>query len=127
MNIEECNICGGVGTVRKIRNKEIYGKKYGNGMAFRCDVCKSHVGCHDNGKPLGILSTKEMRVLKMKCHSLFDPIWKEPPRKIKRSELYWRLSVKLGIPMKECHFGLFDMDMLNKALSVLEESGWYEK
>lgn len=121
--IKDCNICSGT-SVRSARNSEIYGREYGNGMCFICDDCGAFVGCHPDGKPLGILANKEMRELKKQCHALFDPVWKDK-KLLKRNEVYYRLSKRLGIEQKDCHFGHFDIPMLEKALEVLRVQYWY--
>lgn len=120
--VEICNICGG-DQVRKTSNSEIYGREYGNGMCFLCDDCGAFVGCHPDEKPLGILSDSEMREKKKQCHALFDPIWKS--KKLSRKDCYYRLSKKMGIDFKDCHFGHFDNEKLDKALSILNINFWY--
>lgn len=120
--IDECNICGS-NKVEFVSNKVIYGKVYGNGKAFMCMDCESFVGCHDSGKPYGILSDKPMRELRKKCHRLFDPIWKG--KMCKRGDLYKKLANVLGIRYNDCHFGMFDMEMLEKAHSILSEREWW--
>lgn len=68
-----------------------------------------------------------MREMKMKCHELFDCQWKNEKtskkRRIARKKAYGNLAVKLNIPIKECHFGYFDMDILNKAYKILKGGG----
>ena len=93
---------------------------------YYCTECGAYVGTH---KPrpkeaLGILGNKEMRDMKMKCHDLFDKKWKNEPtsrkRHIARKKAYKELSEKMQIPVEECHFGYFDIDMLNRAFELLE-------
>lgn len=120
----KCNICG-CDTVIYTSNSIIYGKEYGSGKCYYCTNCGAYVGTH---KPrpkdaLGLLATKEMREMKMKCHDLFDSVWKsketiEEQHKA-RNNAYKRLAEKLGIDVHECHFGWFDMTMLNKAYDIL--------
>lgn len=105
-------------------NKEIYGKEYGNGKCYLCRNCKASVGCHDSGKPLGVLATKEMKVLKTACHDLFDLVWKT--KKLGRSECYRRMSILLRIEQRDCHFGHFDIPMLMKSIHILLNPRWYE-
>ena len=80
---------------------------------------------HDNPELLKVNKETEMRDLKIRCHKLFDQVWKRPSSKIDRSEAYKRLSSLLGIPYEECHFGRFDKDMLLKSLSVLSNPNWH--
>lgn len=120
--IDVCNICNG-SNVRKTSNAEIYGREFGNGMCFLCDDCNSYVGCHPDGRSLGILSNYEMREKKKQCHALFDPIWKS--KKVKRGDLYETLSTLLKIEKKECHFGWFDIDLLDQSIEVMSKQFWY--
>lgn len=118
-----CNICGG--KVIYTSNAAVYGREYGSGMCYLCTECGAYVGTHEPRpkEALGILSNKEMRNMKMACHSLFDAKWKDKPNKgsnPRRKAYHW-LSERLGIPEEECHFGYFDVDMLQKAYSLLKE------
>ena len=121
----KCNLCNG--KVDYISNSRIYGREYGSGKCYYCTKCGAYVGTH---KPrpreaLGILGNEEMRNMKMKCHELFDLKWKNEPtskkRHIARKRAYKELADKLHISAKECHFGYFDMDMLNKAYERLKD------
>lgn len=121
-----CNICGG--EVIYTSNSIVYGKEYGSGKCYYCTRCGAFVGTH---KPrpteaLGILSTKEMRQMKMACHNLFDKKWKNEPtsrkRHIARSKAYKWLAGQLNISVNDCHFGFFDMDMLQRAYTILQQN-----
>lgn len=112
-----CNICGG--NVAYTTNDKIYGRKYGSGYAYLCTNCGAYVGTH---KPrpkeaLGILANAEMRTMKMKCHDIFDGLWKNREQ---RNKLYERLSKELQIPVNDCHFGYFDLNRLNEAYEILK-------
>lgn len=116
-----CNLCGG--KVIYASNSLIYGREYGSGKMYLCTKCGAYVGTH---KPrpkeaLGLLADKEMRDMKMKCHALFDEKWKnQKNRREARKKAYKELAERLGISVDECHFGYFDMDMLNKAYGILK-------
>lgn len=119
----KCNICGGA--VIFTSNSRLYGREYGSGKMYYCTQCGAYVGTH---KPrpeeaLGILGNKEMRDMKMRCHALFDTKWKNEPtsrkRHIARKNAYQWLADKLGISVDDCHFGYFNMDMLNSAYKIL--------
>ncbi|MTI49441.1 MAG: hypothetical protein FH761_16535 [Firmicutes bacterium] len=117
---KKCIYCGS--KVKLVSNSKIYGREYGNGKCYLCEGCKAYVGVHPDLKtPLGRLANKELRELKIKAHSLFDPHWKDG--NIKRHQAYKELAEKLEIPRNECHFGWFDKDMLLKAIKILER-GW---
>lgn len=112
-----CPYCGN--DVVLTSNAELYGREYGNGKCYLCRNCKASVGVHpDLVTPLGRLADKELKDLKMKCHELFDPYWKN--KKMYRHECYKILAREMGIDAKECHFGWFDKGMLLRALSILQ-------
>lgn len=117
------NICNG--DVVYISNSKIYGKEYGSGKCYYCTKCGAYVGTHKPNpkKALGILANKEMRDMKMKCHNLFDLQWKNEltskKRHIARRRAYKELADKLNISIENCHFGYFNLDMLNKVYSIL--------
>ena len=119
----KCNLCGGV--VVYASNSVIYGKEYGSGKCYLCKECGAYVGTH-RPRPteaLGLLADKEMRDMKMKCHDLFDKKWRfeknSRKRHIARRKAYAELADKLNISVNECHFGYFDINMLNKAYGIL--------
>lgn len=49
---------------------------------------------------------------------------KRKNKKKARNNSYARLAKELDIPVKECHFGWFDMDMLTKAYNTLMTWTW---
>lgn len=117
----KCSNCGS-SKVRYTTNDEIYGRIYGNGGCYLCDDCKAYVGVHNtkSKKPLGRMANKELRELKMACHKKFDPLWKNT--NFKRTDCYGYLASKLGLHLRETHFGWFDKEYLEKALSILENT-----
>lgn len=120
---EKCNLCGG--KVIYTTNARIYGKKYGSGYCYLCTLCGAYVGTHKHRpkEALGLLSNREMRVLKCKCHEIFDKQWNNRPtlqqRRAARQIAYKNLAKSLKIPVAECHFGWFDKTMLQKAYQLL--------
>ena len=125
-----CNLCGG--KVEYITNDRIYhGKKYGSGFAYLCTNCGAYTGTHVPWprQALGILADAEMRRLKMECHAIFDPLWRDEAlrqnRRDARSNAYSRLANAMQIPFKDCHFGHFDKEQLLKALGILQD--WKRK
>lgn len=118
---EKCDECGG-NHIRYTTNDEVYGKIYGNGGLYLCDDCGAYVGVRDtkNKIPLGRLASKELRQLKMECHSNFDYFWKKAG--FKRRDCYGYLAEKLDLRLRETHFGWFDREYLEKALYVLKNT-----
>lgn len=114
----KCNLCGG--KVVYVSNAKIYGRQYGSGYCYCCTSCDAYVGTHEPRpkEALGILANKQMRDWKMKCHSLFDPLWKN--KRKKRGQLYTNLALQMGIPISQCHFGYFNLEDLKRAYEILE-------
>jgi len=98
-------------------NKEIYGKNYGKSyMCYYCAGCNAYVGCHQNtDKPLGTIANKELRDLRKKAHSLFDPMWQGG--KMKRKEAYKLLEEKTGVK----HISWTDIDSCKKLINQLSK------
>jgi hypothetical protein len=118
-----CEYCGA--SVVFTSNEAVYGKKYGNGMCYKCTGCDSYVGVHSGTEiPLGRLANQEQRNLKVQCHALFDPLWKNNGP-ISRGQAYGWLADTLGIPHEECHFGWFDRITLRRCLRIFQDENWY--
>lgn len=116
-----CNLCGG--EVILVPNSFIHGDRSDDGrFCYYCKRCGAYVGTHRK-RPrdaMGILANKEMRIMKIKCHELFDRKWKDKKHKHHARDLaYTRLAKKMGIPKDECHFGYFDLEKLNQAYEIL--------
>jgi len=100
-------------------NKERYGKQYGDSyMCYWCKDCDSYVGCHQNSKkPLGSMANKELRQLRIQCHSLIDNLWKNG--KMSRKEMYRMLSDKFG---RTVHIGWSREEECREIISKLTPS-----
>lgn len=86
---------------------------------YRCPQCKAFVGCHPGtAKPLGRLADEKLRKAKMAAHASFDRLWKNGG-KMSRREAYAWLASALGIPSKQCHIGMFDLDGCERVLEVV--------
>ncbi|MBO1362066.1 hypothetical protein J2D73_19990 [Acetobacter sacchari] len=115
-----CAYCGN--DAKKIENSSsIYGGR-DYGPAWVCEPCGAWVGCHPDGKPLGRLANKELRMAKQRAHAVFDPLWK---RKMERDGLrkgharakaYKWLAGCLGIERSDCHIGMFDTAMCQRVV-----------
>ena len=119
-----CNLCGS--KVIYTSNSVVYGgREYGSGFCYLCTQCGAYVGIHKPrpNEALGLLADAKMRSLKMQCHELFDRKWRNHPqntRRLARKRAYEELAEKLDIDVSECHFGYFNLDMLNRALDILQ-------
>ena len=71
---------------------------------WKCDACGNYVGCHhktkDRTRPLGCIPTKRIKALRIRIHSVLDPIWISG--KMRRSDVYAMVSDRIG---KEYHTG----------------------
>ena len=87
---------------------------------YLCAPCDAYVGCHPNSvNPLGRLANEELRKAKMLAHRAFDPMWRDG--NLNRRTAYCWLAERLGIEEKECHIGMFDVDMCKKVIQVCKE------
>lgn len=87
---------------------------------WMCKPCEAYVGCHGNsGKPLGRLANVELRKAKIDAHAAFDSLWKS--ERMTRKQAYARLANILGIKVKKCHIGMFDVDLCRKVIQVVSE------
>lgn len=117
-----CSNCGS-DKIRYTSNAEVYsGKQYGNGYCYLCDSCGAYVGVHDtkNKLPLGRFATKELRNLKMRCHNKLDVYWKALG--FRRVDCYGYMANKLGLHLRETHFGWFDKEYLEKSIDILNHT-----
>lgn len=112
----ECPYCGE--DVEILSSKEFYGIDYGT-YVYLCRPCDAYVGTHKHSKkPLGTLAKKELRELRMKCHALIDPFWKSG--KMRRSEVYSRISKEFGLPKSKTHIGMFNEEQCRKLISYFK-------
>jgi hypothetical protein len=111
-------------------SSEVYARSYG--MIWICRGCGAYVGTHKNSKqhaPLGRLANAELRGWKNKAHAAFDPLWlrkkaKEGCSKTKaRKAGYQWLADRLGIEVKKCHIGMFDVDVCQKVVEICINRG----
>jgi hypothetical protein len=94
---------------------------------WRCLPCEAYVGCHepnkgygDGTRPLGILANATLRQLKMRVHEAFDPLWMAKAKMNRRQAYKW-LAEQMGIPVYECHIGMFTPAQCFQAIRIIEE------
>lgn len=86
-------------------------------LFYHCAPCDSYVGCHPGtDKPLGRLANAQLRAAKSAAHRAFDPIWQGG--RMPRKAAYAELAATLGIPVKECHIGMFDLAMCKRVIVI---------
>ena len=123
MELVRCDYCQSEAHLKD--SSVVYGKSYG--MIYICSsypTCDAFVGVHEKtNKPLGRLANSELREYKKRAHSYFDVRWKNTKfRKGDRSSQYKWLSEKLEISARECHIGMFDVDMCKKVIQLCNEN-----
>lgn len=120
-----CPYCGG--KARLVDSMTVYNNDYGS--MWVCEnypECNAVVGCHpDTVMPLGTLANLELREMRQKVHKLLDPRWMS--RRFGRSSTYAYLARKMGIERKDCHIGMFNIEMCKRALEVLNSEVKYAK
>lgn len=118
---EACRYCGD--TVSIVSHTILYGREYGDWpYAYLCDNprCDAYVGLHpDTDLPLGILADKRTREARKVNKAIFIEL--QQSRDWRRSEAYAWLAQRLGIPVKECHWGWFDADRAELAGAICAE------
>lgn len=87
---------------------------------YQCKPCEAYVGIHlGTRKAFGTLANKELRMLRVKTHGVFDFLWQNKILK-SRTKTYSWLSHSLNIEKKYCHIAMFDKEMCNRAISICE-------
>lgn len=106
MNIYCCQCRKGI-DANLVTGKEIYPhRKDLHRLPFwQCPTCRNYVGCHhktqDRTRPLGVISTPQMRKAKMGLHETVDRPWQSGH--LERREVYRRMAEHLGV--EEFHIG----------------------
>ena len=86
---------------------------------WACEPCGAYVGCHPGTEnPLGRLANSELRSAKVSVHAAFDPLWRSG--RMSRNAAYRWLAENLGIEVRHCHVGMFDVEMCRKAVFLCE-------
>lgn len=103
--------------------RDLWAKKF-----YQCKPCDAWCGCHppasdqgggqgDGTVPLGRLANAELRAAKQAAHAAFDPIWRSG--RMRRREAYAWLAKALGVPAKDAHIGMFDVDQCRRVVDVV--------
>ena len=116
VNCDYCGIPVPITTGREVypHRPDLYTKKF-----YKCWPCDALVGCHPGtDKPLGRLANAELRKAKIRAHAAFDYLWQSGWKR--RGSCYAWLADSLNIPQKDCHIGMFDVDLCNRVVEVCE-------
>jgi hypothetical protein len=85
---------------------------------YMCVECGRYVGCHFDGRPLGVPADAETREARMYAHAVFDPLWQGPDAVFeKRSAAYRWLARSLG--KDEVHIGEMTADEARKVRELV--------
>ena len=111
-----------------IDSKMIFGVR-SYGMIYYCHKCGAYVGVHKKtNKPLGTLANAELSKKRVETHNTFDGVWKRiaekngASKKNARSLAYAWLAKSLGIKLRDCHIGKFDLDTCQKVIRVCNDN-----
>lgn len=115
-----CPHCGGVVTAE--HNSRKYGRAFGQyPWIYMCNSCYASVGMHPNTNiALGTLANDEIRAARKACKPPFIRYCNRS--KLSRGECYAKLSRAMKLSVKECHFGLFNVEQCSEAKQIVE--GW---
>lgn len=117
-----CPYCEGIAVLRD--SAILYKVSYG--YVWLCPnwpKCDSYVGCHKKTKtPIGSLANQKLRRLRSATHKVFDPLWKKGEGgKLSRSEAYKWLAETLELSKENCHIGMFDFELCERAILACKE------
>jgi len=121
----KCPYCDG--DAELVESNVVYKPWHDYGKLWLCRHCWAYTGTHSNSKrhvPKGRLANKELREWKIKAHAAFDPLWnrkisKEGCSKSQaRKAGYKWLAEKVGVELKKCHIGIFDVDQCMKVVEI---------
>lgn len=95
-----CCTCQREVFARLTSGSEIYPRR--NDLAdipfWKCDTCGEYVGCHyktaDKYRPLGVISTREIKNARKHIHALLDPMWRSG--QVSRKNAYAYISRRVG-------------------------------
>lgn len=118
----DCPYCGK--PARRASAADVYGAdksaSFSERVFWQCQPCDAYVGTHPGtDAPLGTLANRGLRRLRVQVHALLDPLWRGSPDKRMRTVAYAFLARRLGITERNCHVGLFDEALCERALSAL--------
>ncbi|MFT8319307.1 MAG: zinc-finger-containing protein [Bacillus sp. (in: firmicutes)] len=100
-------------------SKEFYANDYKTNL-YVCSPCDAYVGTHGNTRqPLGTLANRNLREMRKRAHSLFDPLWKK--RKMSRSAAYSWMQQVMDLPPEKAHIGMFNIEQCEKLISLVKQ------
>lgn len=124
----ECPYCKQQALYSSTSNFLYHGRDYGAVYFCTCKPDGVYVGCHHKtSTPLGALCDSGTRLLRAKCHSIFEPYWKAlsanmlaKEQKAFKIQMFNNLAKLLKIEPSECNFSLFDDDLCRRTIKHIE-------
>ena len=86
------------------------------GKRFYCKTEGCSMVCWDG--PTSLPADFETRQCRLKAHAAFDELWQSG--RVKRRDMYRRLSEFMDLPGKETHIGMFDAAQCEKVVRFTE-------
>jgi len=109
-----CPECGALMSLRPSK----YGLFYG---CIYYPTCKSAHGAHPDGAPLGVPTTKEGKLARIRAHDAFDKLWNNGRKdgSMSRKAAYRWMQAALGMTKEEAHIGKFDIATCERLIAVV--------
>jgi hypothetical protein len=87
---------------------------------YCCDVkgCNGGIGCHPDGRPLGIPADSRTRRMRSKAHEVFDKLWKQDG--MTRATAYKFGRAVMGLD-KDLHIAELDFAQCKKLIKLVRE------
>ena len=87
-------------------------------LLYVCEKCGAFCGTHEGTDiPLGLPGNDLERKYRGVVHRLFDSYWKK--KGMTRDEAYTWLAGNIGMFVKDCHIGRFDVDRCKKVIKAI--------
>ncbi len=99
----DCPMCDGK---LKRRFSKRYRRHFYGCVNFFETGCNGSIGCHPDGRPLGIPTNQEGKDWRKKAHEVFDLLWKEGG--VTRKEAYYWMEHASGVGI--AHIGEMKLD-----------------
>lgn len=110
----------------------------GSAFVYLCEnwpKCRGLMSAHPNGKPCGLPVDAYTRKARRMVHALFDPLWSDAhsmygpdcpikPAKLRRRarvHAYKWLAHYMGIPFRECHISMMNIEQLRHAWRTIKK------
>lgn len=75
---------------------DLYSRKF-----YLCRPCETWAPRANNGAPLALMADARVRLLRIRAHAAFDPMWKSGS--MTRSAAYAWLRTATGLTAEQCH------------------------